>query len=116
MGMWSTIYGTRIDSSTPPASIPPETRASVAHLQERVDNLVLINMAMWSLLRDKANLTEDDLMEKVRQIDLMDGVEDGKVTKHVVKCSQCERVMSPRHKRCMYCGAQRLDSTAFDSV
>ena len=119
MGMWSTIYGSGSKDAASGSGGPggsASSRESLAQMQERLDTLVLINMAMWSFIRQNSNLTEEDLMDKVREIDLMDGVEDGKVTKHVAKCTQCERVMSPRHKRCVYCGAQRLDATAFDSV
>jgi len=112
--MWSTIYGSSSSGSQSGSGAAAD--ATLEDLQERVDTLILINMAMWSLLRDKNGLNEEDLMTKVREIDLMDGVEDGKVTKHVAKCTQCERVMSPRHKRCVYCGAERLDATAFDNV
>lgn len=91
-------------------------RADVKLLQDRVDKLTLVCMAMWELLRDKAQLSEAELMEKVKEIDLRDGVPDGKVTKTVAQCPKCNRVMSPRHKRCMYCGAARLNVTAFDSA
>lgn len=91
-------------------------RVDVKLLQDRLDKLTLVCMAMWELLRDKAQLSEAELMEKVKEIDLRDGVPDGKVTKKVAQCPKCNRVMSPRHKRCMYCGASRLNVTAFDSA
>ena len=119
MSMWATIYGARTTaapSSGTETRSTVETRQTVVELEERVDTLVLTCMAMWSLLRQSSDLSEDDLMDRVREIDLMDGVEDGKVTKHVAKCTQCGRVMSPRHTKCMYCGAERLDVTAFDNV
>ena len=83
---------------------------------DRVDKLALVCMAMWSLLQEKTELTEEDLMDRVREIDLADGVEDGKVSKRVVNCPQCARVMHPRHKKCMYCGATELKESAFDDV
>ena len=91
-------------------------RVDVKLLQDRLDKLTLVCMAMWELLRDRAQLSEAELMEKVKEIDLRDGVPDGKVTEKVAQCPKCNRVMSPRHKRCMYCGAARLNVTAFDSA
>jgi len=84
--------------------------------EERLDRLTLICMAIWSLLREQGNLTEEDLLERVRQVDMSDGVEDGKASKQIAKCPQCNRTMSSRHKRCLYCGAEKLDYTAFDAV
>ena len=91
-------------------------RVEVASLEDRIDHLTLVNMAMWSLLQEKTGLTEQDLLDRVRQIDLQDGVEDGKARKQIAKCPKCGRTMSPRHRRCLYCGAGELNYTAFDSV
>jgi hypothetical protein len=96
-----------------------EAERAQRHVQgfrDQIDRLTLINMAVWSLLKDKTGLTEKDLMDRVRQIDLTDGKEDGRVRKQLSKCPKCERTMSPRHSRCMYCGAEGLIATAFDPV
>ena len=93
-----------------------ETVSSVRDLEDRLDRLTLACMAMWSLLREKTGLTEEDLMERVNQIDLADGKEDGRLKLGVLKCAQCGRVMSQRHTRCLYCGADKLDATAFDAA
>ena len=55
-------------------------------------------------------------MERVKTIDLMDGKADGKLKRELAQCSQCNRVMNPRHTKCIYCGADRLHLTAFDDV
>jgi hypothetical protein len=89
----------------------------VQHLEDRFERLSLVCMAMWSLLQDKTNLTEQDLLERVQSIDLMDGVGDGKAGKvGVVKCGSCDRPMSSRHLRCIYCGADKPSGSAFDRV
>ena len=88
----------------------------IEQLEDRVDQLVLTCLAMWSLIQEETRLTEEDLLERVKAIDLMDGTGDGKVTRHVAKCGKCERPMSPRHPRCIYCGHERLVMTAFDSL
>ena len=45
----------------------------VRALEDRLERLSLVTMAMWSLLQDKTRLTEEDLLERVRTLDLMDG-------------------------------------------
>ena len=90
--------------------------ASAAVLEERVERLSLICMAMWSLLQSETQLTEDDLLERVKEIDLLDGVADGKITRRVARCGKCDRPMSSRHSRCIYCGSEQLVASAFDTV
>lgn len=89
---------------------------NVAQLEDRVDRLSLVCMAMWSLLRDKTQLTEQDLLERVKLIDLLDGVEDGKATQTVSQCVKCNRPMHPRHKKCIYCGNEKLIQSVFDKL
>ena len=93
-----------------------EASRCVHDLQEQVDKLTLISMAMWSMLQDVSSFKEEDLMKRVRDLDLMDGVPDGKITRRVANCPKCKRVMSPKHKKCLYCGYARLKSSAFDEV
>lgn len=87
----------------------------VAELDARVDRLALVCMAMWKLLQEHTDLTEEDLMAKVGELDLMDGTPDGRL-KQVKRCTKCQRVLSPKHERCMYCGAEKLETTAFDAL
>jgi len=87
-----------------------------SHMEDRLERLSLVCMAMWSLIQDKTGLTEQDLMERVKLIDMMDGVDDGKASRSVRKCKACGRTMSPRHRKCLYCGAKELVTSAFDAV
>ncbi len=91
-------------------------RQTISNLEDRLDRLSLVCMAMWSLLQDKARLTEDDLLERVRTLDLMDGVADNKATRSVSKCARCQRTMSSRHRRCLYCGFEQTAQSAFDNL
>lgn len=99
-----------------PASPTERLGSNAERLEDRLDRLILVNMALWSLIREKTGLTEEDLLARVQQIDLADGQRDGKATRPPVRCPECDRVMSPRHKRCLYCGTDKLDYTAFDAA
>ncbi len=92
---------------------PAASRTDMEHLEDRLDRLTLINMAMWSLLSEKTSLTPADLAQRVREIDLADGKEDGKLTRTLKTCRKCNRVMSPRHSKCLYCGSVDLSSDPF---
>ena len=85
-------------------------------LEDSIARLALVNAAMWSLLKDRTGLTDAALQNRVREIDLRDGVEDGKFTQSVQTCQKCGRTMAPRHKRCLYCGGERLASSPFQGI
>ena len=93
-----------------------DARSDIPELEERIDKLQLLCMAMWEVIKDKTDMTELDMMTKVQDIDLRDGVVDGKVTRIVKDCPKCTRRMSPRHKRCLYCGYEELVQSAFDGL
>ncbi len=98
------------------SSAAGSAKRDVTHLADRLDRLSLVCMAMWSLIQDKTQLTEKDLLERVKMIDLMDGVEDGKASRTIQKCHACNRVMSARHRKCLYCGEKKLAQSAFDTI
>jgi hypothetical protein len=91
-------------------------QARVRQLEDSIERLVLVNAALWSLVKDRTGLTDTALTARVRDIDLRDGVEDGKITTTVQNCQKCGRTMAPRHKRCLYCGGERLASSPFQGI
>jgi hypothetical protein len=93
-----------------------QAKRRALEVDHRLSKLSLICMAMWSLLREKTGLTEEELLERVKQIDLLDGKVDGQITPQIARCGQCNRVMNLRHKKCIYCGHERLVLSAFDTL
>lgn len=91
-------------SQTRTPGLPAEAQAAIRDLEHHVARLSLMNQALWELVREKARLTDKDLEEKAREIDLRDGVEDGKVTDVALKCPTCGRVSNSKHYKCLYCG------------
>mgnify|MGYP001819585725 CR=1 FL=1 len=100
----------------PPDMPPPGgdsgLSARVFALEERFERLVMVCQAQWALL-EESGLTEEQLNEKLREIDLSDGLLDGKVRVRVVDCEACGRKLGHRHARCLYCGAPRGDDHPF---
>lgn len=86
--------------------------------QGRIDRLSIICLALWKLLQEKTGITDEELLAKVTEIDLSDGKLDGKVQKQASKCPQCNRTISIKHKRCLYCGYEiaGTEHGVFDSV
>jgi hypothetical protein len=85
-------------------------------LAEKTDGLSLICRAMWELMRESHGYSEQTLMDKVREVDLLDGTLDGKVRKLRKECPRCRRVMSRKLNRCLYCGTEEHPDSVFDSL
>lgn len=94
-------------------SEPPRPRyeSTTRSLQDRLrdvehelQRMKLLNQAMWEIVRERARVTDADLEKRAQEIDLRDGVEDGRMTNTPLKCPQCGRVSNSKHWRCLYCG------------
>ena len=82
-------------------------------LEERLEKLVLVSVALWSLLQERTGLTEQDLVERVQKLDLEDGVADGKITRQLRSCPACGRAVSRRHRKCLFCGNEDFSAGTF---
>lgn len=82
-------------------------------LEYALHRMLLINRAMWELMRERLNLTEEELMQKVSDIETRESSQSGN---EPVKCAKCGRVTHQRHGRCIYCGATMEKSDVFDTV
>ncbi len=86
-------------------------------LQERLDRMALVVRAMWTLLAEKAGVTEEDLAKRVTDLDASDGTVDGRVTTRSFRCS-CGAMVCRKFNRCLFCGKEYTDArtSAFDTV
>lgn len=115
--LWEVNQNRRIADASGSASSAKDAATDAKWMardvQRKLDALLLTNMAMWSILEEKLGVTEDELTQRVREIDLRDGKVDGRLVRDAVECPKCKRVMSARHQRCMYCGEEALTKRAF---
>lgn len=84
-----------------PAADP---REALATLGERYDRALLLNAAMWSLLRERLGLTDEQLATRMNEIDASDGRLDGQIRRPAFVCPKCKRKSPSRAKQCMWCG------------
>lgn len=118
--LWELYQQTKIAGASTEARSAREAVGAasgrIERLEQRIDQLVLINMAMWEILREDLKITEEELILRVQEIDLRDGVRDGKARLDVEDCAKCKRKISTKHNRCLYCGAEGPNPSAFKAV
>ncbi|MCA9271903.1 MAG: hypothetical protein KDA31_02540 [Phycisphaerales bacterium] len=112
--LWEIYQQSRIHAASAQAESASrksgEIRSAVYELENRTDRLALTTMAMWALMSEKLGITEQELEDKITEIDLSDGKLDGKVRVEAQSCPSCGRKLSKRHHKCMYCGTVAGDT------
>lgn len=81
-----------------------EVRVDVHELQARLERLSLLCQAMWELLSERGQLTNNELMRRVLEVDARDGSTDGKIGARIVDCPRCQNKVNSRRPRCVVCG------------
>lgn len=80
-------------------------RERIGELETRLDAMALYTAALWELVSTRTSISTDEFHAKVDEIDLRDGVQDGRITPQPRTCPSCKRTIAGRHARCIYCGA-----------
>ena len=80
-------------------------KQEILRLQAALDRQALACQALWELLQQHLPVGEKDLLKKMEQVDLRDGVADGRITPQAKICPACNRSVHPQRKNCLYCGA-----------
>jgi hypothetical protein len=76
----------------------------IEDVNERIDQLAMVVRGMWALL-EEGGVTTEQLLAKLEELDMQDGVADGKVTLGPVDCPSCDSRVAPGLTRCQFCGA-----------
>jgi len=92
--------------------------ARLLELERRHEQLKLVTLSLWRLLKDKVDLSDAELEKYVASTDLLDGLADGAVdlSKELIKCRQCDRVHLNTAVVCPFCGARGSSPNAFDTT
>ena len=76
----------------------------VEQLEARLDWTLMVCEAMWSLLKEHLQLSDERLIDRITELDMADGKLDGKKSRPPATCGTCNRTVSQRFPRCIYCG------------
>ena len=72
-----------------------------------IERLMMITEALWTFLKKEHGYSDDELAEAIKQIDMRDGVLNGKVGKALPPpCPSCGRRSGIGRPVCIYCGAE----------
>ena len=75
-------------------------------LEEKIESLALTCHALFEILAERTGVTQDQLDAKIEEIDMRDGIKDGKLRLQPKVCSECGRRTARQRDRCMYCGGE----------
>ncbi|MCP3988165.1 MAG: hypothetical protein GY724_03760 [Actinomycetia bacterium] len=90
-------------------------RDEIDQLDARIDRLLLITEAVWQLLAEKTGLDGNDLAERIRHLDQLDGIEDGRRQPVASNCD-CGAKVNPKSDICQFCGVDAPKHSVFDVV
>ena len=79
--------------------------SEVQELRADVERLYFITEALWRILREKQQLSDDEIVRQIAMIDMEDGKLDGRKAPQPPKpCPKCGRNLAKQRIKCMYCG------------
>ena len=81
-------------------------------LEANLAKTLMICETLWELLRDEHGWSDKTLHKKLYEVDMRDGVLDGKNQRKAVECPDCGHTVSARHPACIYCG-RVIDTSVF---
>src|SRR5690606_1626327 len=84
-------------------------------VNERIDRMLLVVDALWSMLKEKG-YTDEDLAARIRAIDSEDGTVDGARKPLPRRCTKCDSMVEPGRGSCAFCGAAMDAPNALDGI
>jgi hypothetical protein len=82
--------------------------------EKRLDRLALHCQAMWEMLRERGQFSDEEIATKILEVDLRDGRADGRISQLVVTCPSCNQKTSTKRASCVICGAELSKNLAFE--
>jgi len=74
-------------------------------LEERVHRMALASQALWELLREETGLTDEQVRDRVAELQERRRTVDGRFAEPAVECARCSRPTRRSRGACLYCGA-----------
>lgn len=84
-------------------------------VNDRLDRLVLVVEAMWSLL-EESEYTKEQLDERILEMDRLDGAADGRAVRQTVRCPKCDSAVVQGMGHCQICGTEVGEVSPFAGI
>lgn len=85
-------------------------------LKRRLDVMALANQALFEILQSRLDISEEEVIMRMAEIDLRDGKKDGKISPRVVSCARCGRKVSTARLRCMFCNESVTEGHIYEKA
>ena len=113
--LWEIIQQSQIHAAKSTAELAESTakrteskadrqQHQIHDLERQVERLNLVVIALCELITKSGVFSRETLQATVNEIDLRDGVKDGRIHVAPRTCPQCQRPCHPRRTHCLYCG------------
>lgn len=89
--------------------------SAILDINERVDRLVMVVEAMWSLLEESGH-TKEQLEERITALDQIDGTEDGRSQRRRLRCPKCDSMVVEGIGHCQICGEKVGEESPFADI
>ncbi len=96
-------------------TVNTRTHRELDGVDTRVDRLSLLCEALWRLVQEETDLTEEDLVRKVAEVDDEDGTRNFRRQRVASPC-ECGAKIPPARLTCQFCGAPAMARSIFDAV
>ena len=94
----------RVEFSSPQAQARRAQR-EIEQLGHEVHRLYMVTEALWTIVKERIELDDDQLMDLISEIDLRDNIRAGSIAESEIHvCPGCSRNLSIRHTTCIFCG------------
>jgi hypothetical protein len=82
-----------------------EAKTETELMRADIERLLMITEALWNFLKKEHGYSDEDLVDAITEIDMRDGVLDGKSGKSAPQtCPNCGRVNARGRPNSIYCG------------
>ena len=98
------------------AKAATDASARIVKLEQRYEQLRLISMAMWNLLKDRLQLTDADLAKYVDALRNQAAEAAHDRSPELIECSKCKRKIPAKAATCLYFGATTVSAGTFKAT
>ncbi len=93
-----------------------DATARIVKLEQRYDQLRLISMAVWNLLKERLQLTDADLAKYVDELRAEAAAAEQERNPELIECTKCKRKIPAKSATCLYCGATTASAGTFKAT